>query len=195
MWIFFIYEVFGSSKQAGPLWQRLAYREAKKELSNLFKSTGEEQVTKIQASDWKREQNRLDSSLQEYLDWLSMDWAENFENLHNSECTSSSSWSPSPKWWSSSEVGRNGTHTGGMTTNGQINGEERQHRRYSTWTVEPWWHLRSFTLFLACLWGHNFQFSNSASFFFFLQKFAWFLCQNMKCQEPLCCSISFKSSP
>ena len=79
--------------QAGPLWQRLAYREAKKELSNLFKSTGEEQVTKIQASDWKREQNRLDSSLQEYLDWLSMDWAENFEDLHNSECTSSSSWS------------------------------------------------------------------------------------------------------
>ena len=93
----------------------------KKELSNLFKSTGEEHVTHIQASDWKREQNRLDPSQQQYLEWLSMDWAENFEELHNSECTSSSSWSPSSTWWSSSEVGRNGTHTGGMTTNGQIN--------------------------------------------------------------------------
>ena len=123
---------FDSSKQAGSLWQRPAYREVKKELSNLFKSTGEEHVTHIQASDWKREQNRLDSSLQQYLDWLSMDWAENFQDLHNSECTSSSSWSPSPTWWSSSEVGRNGTHTGGMTTSGQINGKERQHRRYST---------------------------------------------------------------
>ena len=36
------------------------------------------QVTHIQASDWKREQNRLDPSLQEYLEWLSMDWAEKF---------------------------------------------------------------------------------------------------------------------
>ena len=43
-----------------------------------FKSAGEEQVTDVQASDWKREQNRLDLSLQEYLEWLSMDWAENF---------------------------------------------------------------------------------------------------------------------
>ena len=135
--ILLIYEVFDSSKQAGPLWQRPAYREARKELSNLFKSKGEEQVTYIQASDWKCEQNRLDPSLQEYLEWWSMDWAGNFEELHNSERPSSSSWSPSPTWWSSSEVGRNGMHTGGMTTNGQINGKERQYRRYSTSTVEP----------------------------------------------------------
>ena len=130
-------------------------------------STGEEHVTHIQASDWKREQKRLDPSQQQYLEWLSMNWAENFEEQHNSVCTSSSSWSPSSTWWSSSEVGRNGTHTGGMTTHGQVNSKERQHRRYSTSTVEPSWHLRSFTLFLACLWGHNFQLSNCAKFFFF----------------------------
>ena len=89
------------------------------------------------SSDWKREQNRLDPSLQEYLEWLSMDWAEKFEEPHNSERPSYSSWSPSPTWWRSSEVGRNGMHTGGMTTNGQINGKERQYRRYSTSTVGP----------------------------------------------------------
>ena len=34
--------------------------------------------------------------------------------------------------------------------------------------------------------------SNSAKFFL---NSVWFFYQNMKCQEPLCCSISVKSSP
>ena len=44
-------------------------RSEKKELSNLYKSTGEDQVTYFQASDRKREQNRLDPSQQESDQW------------------------------------------------------------------------------------------------------------------------------
>ena len=90
------------NKQA---WQRPGYREAKKELSNLQKSKREEQVLYIQVSDRKSLQNRIDPSLQEYLDWLSTDWAEQFAEPQNSErpqTSSFSSWSPSPTWWSSS---------------------------------------------------------------------------------------------
>ena len=89
------------NKQAGPSWQRPGYREAKKEKSNLQKSRRQEQVP-----NWKRLQNRIGHSPQEYLEWLSLNRAEQFaEPQNNSERpqpSSSSSWSPSPTWWSSS---------------------------------------------------------------------------------------------
>ena len=73
------------NKQAGPLWQRPVYREAKKELSKLHKSKREEQLPYIPVSDRKRLQNRIDPSLQEYLEWLSMHWSEQFAEPQNSE--------------------------------------------------------------------------------------------------------------
>ena len=57
------------NKQAGPLWQRPGNMEAKKVLSNLHKSSREEQVPSFQISDRRRLQSRIGPSLQEYLEW------------------------------------------------------------------------------------------------------------------------------
>ena len=46
-------------------------------------------------------QNKIDPSLQKYLEWLSTNWAEQIEEEHH-QPSSSSSWSPSSTWWSSS---------------------------------------------------------------------------------------------
>ena len=68
--------------------------------------TTQEQVPDIPVSDRKRQLNSLDSSLQKYLEWLSMTWAEQVaepqKNSERPQPSSSSSWSPSPTWWSSS---------------------------------------------------------------------------------------------
>ena len=72
------------NKQAPPLWQRPRHREAKKEVSNRQMSR-EEQVLSIQVSDRRRLQNKIDPSLQEYLEWLSVNWAEQFAEPQNSE--------------------------------------------------------------------------------------------------------------
>ena len=77
------------------------YWEAQKDLSNLQKSKREEQVLEIPESDRKRLQNRIDLSLQEYLEWLSANTAAQCAEGHP-QPSSSSSWSPSPAWWSSS---------------------------------------------------------------------------------------------
>ena len=94
-----------SNKHAGPLWKRPGYQEATKELANLQKLKRQVQVLYNPVSDRKREHNRLDPSLQEYLEWLSIHWAEHFAEPQNSERqqpSSPSSWSPSPTCWSSS---------------------------------------------------------------------------------------------
>ena len=61
-----------SNKQAGPLWKRPGYQEAQRELANLQKSQGQVQVPYIPGSERKRQSNKLDLLLREYL------WAEHF---------------------------------------------------------------------------------------------------------------------
>ena len=59
--------------QTGPLWQKTGYQEAQKELTNLHKSKKwKSKFLKSPVRDRRRLHDRLDPSLQEYLEWLSI---------------------------------------------------------------------------------------------------------------------------
>ena len=66
------------NKQAGPLWRRPWDQEAIKALAILQKSGRQVQGYQNPISDRKRQHNKLDLSFQEYLEWLSIHWAEQF---------------------------------------------------------------------------------------------------------------------
>ena len=89
------------NRQAPPLSQRPGYREAKKLLINLQKENRKQLAPFNPVSERKRLQNRIDPSLQGYLEWLSTNWAAHFAEEHH-QPSSSYSWSPSSTWWSSS---------------------------------------------------------------------------------------------
>ena len=58
-------------------------------------------ISFIPISERNRLHNQLDPSPQEYLEWLSINWAEYFAGERQQPSSSSSSWSPSSTCWSS----------------------------------------------------------------------------------------------
>ena len=92
-----------SNKQAGPFWERPVNKETRA-FASLQKVAGQG-VPCIPVDLRFRQNNKLDPAVQEYLERLSFYQAEHFATPPNSERQQpslSSSWSPSPTWWSSS---------------------------------------------------------------------------------------------
>ena len=81
-----------TKKQSEPLW-----------VFNMLKG---KRVPYIPKKSGTRKNNTLDPEVQKILEWLSFHWADYFAEPQNSDrqqpSSSSSSWSPSPTWWSSS---------------------------------------------------------------------------------------------
>ena len=68
-------------------------QEAKEQLRNLQKEKREQFAHLIPVSERKRLHNKIDPSLQDYLEWLSINCEEYFAEEHH-QPSSSSSWSP-----------------------------------------------------------------------------------------------------
>ena len=117
--------------------ERPGYLGSKKEKCQIYTSQKDKNkfLFMFQQVTRKRQQNRLDLSLQEYLELLSINWAEQFAEPQNSRTPSNHHHLQAGHQAQHGGVrlyglkfGRNGTRTGGRTTNGQNNGEVRQHR-------------------------------------------------------------------
>ena len=112
-----------SNKQARPVWQRPGFKEPTRALKNLQNAEGQG-VPFIPVKLTTRQNNILDPELQEILERLSFNWAEYFAKTQNSECqqpsSSSSSWSPSPTWWSSLMGGKTKNWTKGKERQRQV---------------------------------------------------------------------------
>ena len=79
-----------TKKQSEPLW-----------VFNMLKG---KRVPYIPKNSGTRKNSTLDPEVQKILEWLSFHWADYFAEPQNSDrqqpSSSSSSWSPSPTWWS-----------------------------------------------------------------------------------------------
>ena len=102
MWTWFIYEVLTRTNRRDHHGRDKGTRKQKRELANLQKSKGLMQVLYIPASVRKRQNNKLDFSLREYLEWLSLHCADIFAEQHDSECQQPSSSSRSFFSWNRS---------------------------------------------------------------------------------------------
>ena len=85
------------NRQPPPLLRRPGYREAKEKLKKPTKEKREQLALFIPVSERTRSQNKIDPSLQGYIEWLSTNWAEYFAEEHY-QPSSSSSGSPSSSW-------------------------------------------------------------------------------------------------
>ena len=84
-----------SNKQAGPLCQRPDYKSSANSLVSFQRAQGKT-APHIPIKERTRQDNTLDPTVQNHLEWLSFNWPTYFSS------SSSSTWTESPTWWSSS---------------------------------------------------------------------------------------------
>ena len=139
MWICFIYEVLTKKKAGRTYMAKTRVLGSEKELSNLHKSKEKNKFIKSQlvtGGVYKTEMTLHYKSTWNGWAWIGRNNLQNrkSQNAHNHR---------HPRAGHQAQhggvrlhglkVGRNGTRTGGKTTNGQNTGEIRQHRSNSSW--------------------------------------------------------------
>ena len=114
------------NRQAPLLSQRPGYLEAKEKLRNLQKERREHFALFSQKGERKRIHNKIDPSLQGYLEWLSTNWAQNSSQMNiisHPHHPTGHQVHPGGARLHGLRTGKDGINTVGRTITGQSNDE------------------------------------------------------------------------